>query len=130
MGFRTGAYATVWRTKETNSSKVTKAQISTNRKNRQTDEWERDFSHWVKFIGSANDKVATLGERARIRILECEVLADYNKEKETTYYDFVIYDFESVDSEIPTKGTKPAAKKQAFPDEPVDGDVSEDNLPF
>ena len=130
MGFRVGTYATVWQTKETKSDKVTRAQISTNRKNRQTDEWERDFSHWVKFIGSANDKVAALGERARIKILECEVLAEYNKEKETTFYDFVIYDFESVDSESSTSPTKRAAKKQAFPDDPVDGDVQEDDLPF
>ena len=70
MGFRTGAYATVWRTRETNSDKVTKAQVSTNRKNRQTGEFERDFSQWVKMIGAANDKVKKLGERARIKILE------------------------------------------------------------
>lgn len=130
MGFRTGAYATVWRTRETNSDKVTKAQVSTNRKNRQTGEFERDFSQWVKMIGAANDKVKKLGERARIKILECEALAEYNKEKETTYYEFIIYDFEEVESGTKTPNAAAPEKKQAFPDDPVQGDVNEDNLPF
>lgn len=129
MGFRTGAYATIWQTKETKSDKVTRAQISINRKNKQTDEWERDFSHWVKLIGSANQKAAGLSERSRVKILECEALAEYNKDKETTFYDFIIYDFELVDAGA-SAGTAPQPKKQAFPDDPVEGDVSEDNLPF
>lgn len=81
-------------------------------------------------IGAANDKVKKLGERARIKILECEALAEYNKEKETTYYEFVIYDFEEVESGTKAPGTPAQNKKQAFPDDPVQGDVNEDNLPF
>mgnify|MGYP000099157867 CR=1 FL=1 len=47
MGFRTGSYATIW-TVESASDTRTKARISISRKNKQTGEYDTDFSGlWI-----------------------------------------------------------------------------------
>lgn len=54
MGFRDNAYATVWDVQPM-SEAMTKARISTSRKNQKTDEYEQDFSGFVTFkIGRAH----------------------------------------------------------------------------
>ena len=52
MGFRTGAYAKVWEISPM-SDTSTKLRISISRKNKQTGEYEQDFSGFVLCIGSA-----------------------------------------------------------------------------
>jgi len=48
MGFRQGAYATVWEV-ESITDTMTKARISVSRKNKDTDQYEQDFGGFVIF---------------------------------------------------------------------------------
>lgn len=55
MGFRNGAYATIWEVKPVSDTN-TKARISVSRKNKQTGQYETDFSGFVEFIGTVSRK--------------------------------------------------------------------------
>lgn len=100
MGFRNGAYATVWEVKPGNGN-YSDVRISISKKSRQTGEYETDFSGFVRFIGSAHENAAVLDERARIKIGECDVTNRYDKEKRQTYTNYAVFSFESVDGNGP-----------------------------
>ncbi len=124
MGFKNGAYAKCWSFEQT-SPKVTKVRLSVSRK---TDSgYESDFSGFVSFIGSANDKVKKLWEGARIRLDECDVSTRYDKAKNKEYINYKVFDFSiPADDDRPSEAKKPT--KQAAYDE---GEVEdEDGLPF
>lgn len=95
MGFRNGAYATVWETKPGNGN-WTDVRLSISRKNRDG-EYETDFSGFVRFIGDAHTGAAYLGEKSRIKIGECDVTNRYDKEKKVTYTNFAVFSFEDAD---------------------------------
>lgn len=95
MGFRTGAYATVWETKQGNGN-YTDARISISKKDRRTDQYVTDFSGFVRLVGTAHQNAATLKERDRIKIGDCEVTNSYNKEKNVTYTNYAIFSYEDV----------------------------------
>ena len=59
MGFRTGAYAKVWEVSPL-SDTSTKVRMSVSRKNKQSGEYEQDFSGYVLCIGTAAAKKASL----------------------------------------------------------------------
>lgn len=81
MGFREKAFATIWST-EPISDTLTKARISVSRKNKQSGEYETDFSGFVSFIGTAAaKKSACLKEKDRIRLGDVDVSNKYDKEK-------------------------------------------------
>lgn len=122
MGFRPGAYATVWSVEETDSPNVTKVRLQTQRKNKKTEEWEQDFSGFCRFIGEANKGAAKLEKQSRIKIGDCEVTNRYSKETKKEYVDYTVFSFELVESK------KPVSKKEV--DDPVEGDIDEDNMPF
>lgn len=94
MGFRTGAYATIWEVKPGNGN-YTDVRLSISKKNRQTDQYEQDFSGYVRFIGTAHQNASTLSEKDRIKIGDCEVTNNYNKEKKVTYTNFAVFSFEN-----------------------------------
>lgn len=126
MGFRTGAYAKVWEVKPV-SDFGTKLRISISRKNRQTGEYEQDFSGYVLCSGSsAADKAAKLPEGARIRIGDCDVTTKYDKEKRVTYTNYRIYSFEDAN------GTSSSSKTDSTAPQPTvdEGEIDESNLPF
>lgn len=97
MGFRTGAFATVWETKEGNGNWID-AKLTISRKNKQSGDYEVDFNGFVRFIGDAHKEASSLGERARIKIGDCDVTNKYDKEKKVTYTNFAIFSFEELDS--------------------------------
>ena len=79
MGFKTGAYATVWEIKPVFDTN-TKCRISISRKKRGADGYEEDFSGFVSFIGSvAAKKSACLKEGARIKLGDVDVSTKYDK---------------------------------------------------
>lgn len=85
MGFRTGSYATIW-TVESASDTRTKARISISRKNKQTGEYDTDFSGFVDFIGTAAARKAlSLKEKDRIKLGDVDVTNNYSKETGKTY---------------------------------------------
>ncbi len=127
MGFRNGAYCKVWSI-EPLSEVNTKVRLSVSRKNKQTGEYEQDFSGFVNFIGSAAaSKAAKLKEGDRIKLGEVDVSTKYNADKKCTYYNCKVFSFE------PADGDKPKAETAHDDPQPtVDAGELDDNreLPF
>lgn len=129
MGFRTGSYATIWSVESATDTR-TKARISISRKNKQTGEYDTDFSGFVDFIGTAAARKAlTLKEKDRIRLGDVDVTNNYNNEKNITYTNFKIFSFET-QAEINSGG----GGNSGFNTEPqraVDsGEIDDSQLPF
>lgn len=124
MGFKNGAFATVWRT-ESISDTNTKVQISVSRKNKDTGEYETEFSGFVNFYGTAvASRAARLNEKDRIKLGEVDVTTRYSKEKNTTYTNYKVFSFEDADS-------KPSGSvEDDFGGDVDSGEISENNLPF
>lgn len=94
MGFRKDTYATVWSV-EPVSDTFTKGRISISRKDRQSGEYVQDFSGFVSFVGSAcAKKAAGLKERDRIRLGDVDVTTRYDKQKNATYTNFLVFSFD------------------------------------
>ena len=130
MGFRTGAYATIWQVKQ-GKGNYTDVRLSISKKNRQTNEYEQDFSGFVRFIGTAHQRANSLKERDRIRIGDCEVTNSYDKEKNVTYTNFAVFSFEDANG-----GTNTNQNSQASPNPQSDGfmnipdGIDDSELPF
>lgn len=105
MGFRKGAYATVWEVKPVSDTFV-KARISISKKNKDTGAYEADFEDYVGFSGSVAAKNAmSLHEKDRIQIGDCDIRNKYDREKKMKYYNFLIYSFENANSPAATTYT-------------------------
>lgn len=125
MGFRVGAYATVWNV-ESVSGTMTKVRISTNRKNKD-DEYEQDFGGYVAFVGTANaNAAASLKERDRIKLGNCDVTNRYDKEKRTSYTNFTVFSFEKLEG----SGKPDKAEDRAVDSGEVEPAEDGDGLPF
>ena len=67
MGFRNGAYAKIWNSED--KGKYSVVELSTSKKNKETDEYETDFSSkFVRFIGAAHEALKNLGDRTRVKL--------------------------------------------------------------
>lgn len=135
MGFRDGAYAMVsaGRDKEGNpinpvkpmSETWTKVRLYISRKNKDTGEYEPEFSGICDFFGSANAKKAlSLKDKDRIKLEGTDVSVVYNREKQTTYTNFKVFGFEKQNGITETSST---SQTQPVVDE---GEADEDNYPF
>ena len=124
MGFKNGAFATV-RGAESISDTNTKVRISVSRKNKDTGEYETEFSGFVNFYGTAvASRAARLKEKDRIKLGEVDVTTRYSKEKNTTYTNYKVFSFEDADS-------KPSGSvEDDFGSDVDSGEISENNLPF
>ena len=97
MAFQNGSYATIWEVKP--SEKYTDVRLSTSRKRKDTGAYETDFSGFVRFIGSAHQKAASLKEKDRIRLGEISVTRTYDKVRDTNYTNFQCFSFEFPESQ-------------------------------
>ena len=123
MGFRTGAYAKVWEVTPM-SDTSTKVRMSISRKNKQSGEYEQDFSGFVLAIGTAAaKKAAGLKEGNRIKLGDVDVTTKYDKEKKVTYTNFKMLSFELDREEPRDSSTEP----QPTVDE---GEIDDNRLPF
>ena len=137
MGFHTGAYAKVWEVKPVGDT-LTTLRISISRKNKQTGEYEQDFSGFVSFCGTSNAaRAAALQEGCRIKLGDCDVSTRYVKEKDTSYTNFRVFGFEELDEEASGGGkksgaaTKPKSRKaRSDPEYEGDYEDEENPLPF
>ncbi len=125
MGFRTGAYAKIWEVTPM-SDTSTKVRMSVSRKNKQSGEYEQDFSGFVLCIGTAAaKKAAQLREGSRIKIGDCDVTTKYDEQKKITYTNFKMFSFEDAD------GDGGSATEQTAPQPTVDeGEIDDNRLPF
>ena len=133
MGFRQGAFATVWQVESKNPS-WTKVRLNISRKNKETEKYEQDFSGWVDFFGTATAaKAARLKERDRIKLLSVDVTNNYNKENKVTYWNPKVFEFEMADdSGSGNSGgghSTQRAQKAYEGDNEIDGD-DDSQLPF
>lgn len=77
--------------------KYADCQFSTSAKNRQSGEWETDFSANIRIIGK--DKVDKIRNVVipkggiKIQITKCGVTRIYDREKDTNYERFLVFDF-------------------------------------
>jgi len=127
MGFRTKNYCTVWEVKSV-SDVNTKARISSSRKNKQTGEYETDFSGFVNFVGTAVAKKALgLKEKDRIRLGDVDVTTKYDKEKKVTYTNYKIFSFETQDEIDGAASTADESAPKTAVDE---GEIDDSRLPF
>lgn len=122
MGFRNGAYATVWEVRKEEDRNYSSARISISRKNKDTQEYETEFSAWVRMIGQANDLAQNLEERARIKIGECDVRNSYDKEKNVTYTNYAVFSIEMADGSKPAEN-EPQADDDGFIEVPDNVDT-------
>ncbi len=138
MGFRTGAYAKVWEVR-VKSPKVTSLRISVSKKNRDTGEYDTDFSGFVSCLGDVAAQAAKLETGDRIKIGDIDVSTRYVKETNTQYTDFKMYNFEAVnDSKAGQK--KPGGGQRnsgggrrnnyASPDELSELETDDNDMPF
>lgn len=95
MGFRSNAIATIWDVDP--KERFTKVRLNVSRKNRDTGEYEQDFSGFVMMVGAANAKAQRLKERDRIRLGDVDVTTTYNKEQQKEYVNYKCFDFEMAD---------------------------------
>lgn len=129
MAFRNGAYAVVWQVKKGNGN-YTDVRLSTSKKNKQTDQYETDFSGFVRFIGTAHQNAGNLKEKDRIKIGDCEVTNSYDKEKNVIYTNFAVFSFEDANGNGGSASAAqkaPAKKKDDFMSVP---DGIDEELPF
>lgn len=133
MGFRAGAFATVW-TVEQKNDRVTKVRISISKKNRDSGEYEQDFSGFVNFVGTANAAAAMkLHEKDRIKLGDVDVTTFYKADTKTTYTNYACFSFEMADGA--GSGSRPAAHQSSSVQSAIDnadsGEVlSDGELPF
>ena len=125
MGFRPGAYATVWSV-ETGRGNYTNVRISISRKNKDTEQYEDDFSGFCMFIGEARAKAEHLKERDRIKLGDVDVTRRYDRENRKEYYTFKVFSFEPADGSSSGGG----AGAQPVTSNPVDSNPAGDELPF
>lgn len=158
MGFRDGAFATVWEITNQGEN-FTKIRMSTSRKDKKTDEYVTDFSGFVSLIGNANKSVGQIENairrdgRCRIKMGACDVSNSYDKEAGREYVNYTLFDFELADAPAQNdnggkqsggnkkKGGKPTGKKKSPPppaldeddedeDEALAANADDDDLPF
>ena len=129
MGFRTGAYATIWGDVESVSETMSKGRISISHKNKETDEYVQDFGGFVCFFGTAAaSKALKLSDKDRIKLGDIDVTTKYDKDKKVTYTTFAIYSFE--DANAPKDQPQVTEKKRDSVEEKIDSVDSPEDLPF
>ena len=125
MGFRKDAWATCWGA-EPKSDTLTNVRISTSKKDKQTGEYNQDFSGFVAFVGTAAaKKAAALKEKDRIKLGDVEVTTKYDSEKKITYTNYKCYNFE-----LQNGGGSESSTSSIESQPVVDEGLSEDKLPW
>lgn len=136
MGFRQGSYVTLWGEPKTGRfENIIEWRVSASYKKQGTTEYVQDFGGWVEFRGDAYEKAKSLVAGDRIKILQCDVKNRYVKEKNMTYTNFIVYDFENVtrngsQTSSAATATTSKTKKTAPIAEEGEVDIDDDNLPF
>lgn len=98
MGFGQGNFAKVWKVEDGKGNYLV-AEMSTSKKNKQTDKYETDWSNkFVRLVGTAKDQAKSFKEKETVKIGRCDVTANYDAEKKITYTNYVIFNFEDVNS--------------------------------
>lgn len=128
MGFRNDSYASVFSVKPV-SDAMTRGSIAISRKNKQTGEYEQDFSGFVTFIGSEVAKKAAQlkcekTKPVRIKLGQVDVSTKYDREKQKDYVNYKVFSFDVVDNGGSSATSDPT------PSAVDDGEIDDSELPF
>lgn len=126
MGFRTGAWATLWEVKD--KGKYSEVRLSISKKNRATEQYETDFSGYCNFVGSAHEAIKSMPDvnKYRLKLGDCEVTNSYNKEKNQTFTHYAVFSVELPETtNTVVRRTTPLGDDEDFVEE---GNV--DDAPF
>lgn len=123
MGFRNGAFASVWSV-EPGKGNFTKVRLSISRKNKDG-QYEQDFAGYCTFISQAHAKAARLKEKDRIKLGDVDVSNSYDKGKQKEYVNFKVFDFEIAGA---TGSSKPTGDQVVS--NPIEGENDEGEPPF
>ena len=101
MGFRSGSYAAVFNVKK-GSGNFYDVNITTSKKDRNTGTYNTDFRGFARFVGKAADVISKYNGKngvpvCRIKLGDVEVTNSYNKEKNVTYTNYVVFTCEIAD---------------------------------
>lgn len=130
MGFRNNSYATVWEVKPQNN-RWTKLRISISHKNQDTGDFETDFKGWVDAFGTAAAaKAAKLKEKDRIKLLSVDLTNNYNAEKNTTYWNPKVFEFEMATPPGGNGNTRSGGYNNGNEYDGGNYDGGDDDLPF
>lgn len=125
MGFRTDVYAKLWKIE--NKGNYSIVEMSTSKKNKDTDKYETDFSNkFTRFIGTAHTQLATMKDGDTIKLGNCEVTNNYDKEKKILYTNYLVFSFSIPEA----KGGTTTAPKATTKPTIVPDDNDDDSLPF
>lgn len=108
MGFRAGSYAKIWNIEKGNGNYYV-AEMSTSKKMKDRDgndilengkaKYETDWSNkFVRLVGTAAKQAESLKPNDSVKIESCDVTNKYDKEKKTTYTNYVIFAFSENDA--------------------------------
>lgn len=128
MGFRTGAYASVWEVKEGRGNTMS-VRLSISRKNKEGN-YEQDFSGYCTFIGNAKAKAEKLKTKERIKLGDVDVTTWFDSNKGREYVNYKVFDFEMANGSTGQNNDTKPVKTGALYDNPIDGVSDEDDLPF
>ena len=127
MGFRAGAYATCFSV-EPGKGNFTKVRLSVSKKNKETGQYEQDFSGYCTFIGNAHALASRLKERDRIKLGDVDVSNSYDKETKKEYVNYKVFSFELVSGGTGSTAGSQAESQQGV--NPEEGAADPDKLPF
>lgn len=130
MSYRKGARCTVWSVQPV-SDTMTKVNLSSDGKNRDGN-YEKDFSGFVAFIGTANAKRAlSLKAKDHIVLGDCEVKMTYGEDKKPKYTNYNVFSFEMAESKNNSGSTGSTAGYATKAEVEIDHNpVEESRLPF
>jgi hypothetical protein len=109
MAFGSGQFMKIWEVADKGS--YTEVSMSSSKKNKQTGEYETDFSSkYVRFVGKAYQQRPMKDQR--IKITECAVTNVYQKNGEKQFLknpSYVVFSYELQDSGTQSNGYVPNA---------------------
>jgi ribosomal 50S subunit-recycling heat shock protein len=126
--FGNGAWVKVWKC-EKGQGNYYMAQMSSSRKN-QEGQYETDWSDGrVRLVGTAAKQAEKIKAGDRLQIENCGVTNTYDKEKKTTYTNYVVFAFSNNADSTQTQAAKPTKTTKTAKSSDVT-ETSDDELPF
>ena len=129
--FGTGSFLTIWNVVD--KGKYYEVELSSNKKNKQTGEYECDFSSkFIRFVGRAYQLRPMPNQK--IKITNCGVTNCYMQDGKRVYSKnptYLVFDYELQDGAVstPTTPYNPYSATNTTPFEPLDL-AEEGSLPF
>lgn len=130
MSFRSKARCTVWSVQPVTDT-MTRASLSSDGKTKDGN-YEKDFSGFVTFIGTANAKKAlSLKPMDHIILGDCEVKMTFGEDKKPKYTNYNVFSFEMAESKGGSSANSSGSSYRQKEDVGVDyNPVEESKLPF